>query len=61
MKKVVLINFAKFTVKRLCQRLFFKKESLAQVFSCEFCEISKTTSFTEHHRTTASFNTTPVS
>ena len=27
---------------------FIKKETLAQVFSCEFCEISKNTFFTEH-------------
>ena len=33
-----------------------KKETLAQVFSCEFCEISKNTFFTEHLRTTASYN-----
>ena len=33
---------------------FIKKESLAQVFSCEFCEISKNTFFTEHLWTTAS-------
>ena len=26
----------------------FKKETLAQVVSCEFCEISKNTFFTEH-------------
>ena len=31
-----------------------KKESLVQVFSCEFCKILKNTIFTEHHRTTAS-------
>ena len=31
-----------------------KKETLAQVFFCEFCEISKNTSFTEHLWTTAS-------
>ena len=31
-----------------------KKETLAQVFSCEFCKISKNTFFTEHLRTTAS-------
>ena len=39
----VLRNFAKFTGKHLCQSLFFniKEETLAQVFSCEFCEISK--------------------
>ena len=33
---------------------FIKKESLAQVFSFEFCEISKNNFFTEHLRTTAS-------
>ena len=44
---------------QLCQILFFnqvaglrpatllKKETLAQVFSCKFCEISKSTFFTE--------------
>ena len=31
-----------------------KKETLAQVFSCEFCEISKNTFFAEHLWTTAS-------
>ena len=30
------------------------KKALAQVFSCEFCEISKNTFFTEHLWTTAS-------
>ena len=52
-RKGVLINFAKFTRKHLCKSLFFnkvagrrpatllKKETLTQVFSCEFCEISK--------------------
>ena len=33
-----------------------KKETLAQVFSCEFCEILKNTYFTENLRTTASEN-----
>ena len=33
---------------------FIKKETLAQVFSYEFCEISKNTFFTEHLRATAS-------
>ena len=53
-KKGVLRNFAKFTEKHLCQSLFFnkvadwglallKKITLAQVFSCEFCQISKNT------------------
>ena len=44
-KKGVLKNFAKFTGKHLRQSLeasackFIKKETLAQVFSCEFCKI----------------------
>ena len=53
-KKGVLRNFTKFTGKHLCQSLFFnkvaglackfiKKQTLAQLFSCEFCEISKNT------------------
>ena len=33
---------------------FIKKETLAQVFSCDFCEISRKTFFTEHLWTTAS-------
>ena len=32
---------------------FIQKETLAQVFACEFCEISKNTFFTEHLWTTA--------
>ena len=41
--KDVLRNFAKFTGKHLCQCLSFnKKDTLAQAFSCEFCEILKT-------------------
>ena len=31
-----------------------RPKTLAQVFSCEFCEISKNTFFTEHLWTTAS-------
>ena len=48
-KKDVLKNFAKFTWKHLCNRVSFliklqkKKETLAQVFSCEFCRICKNT------------------
>ena len=56
-KRVVLRNFAKLTGKHLCQSLFFNKvsglrpvpeacnfiknETMQQVFSCEFFEISK--------------------
>ena len=52
-KKGVIRNFTKFTGKLLCQSLFFNKvsglkpyqknEALAQVFSREFCEITKNT------------------
>ena len=51
-KKGVLRNFAKFTEKHLCQQAcnFIKKESLAVVFSCEFCKICKNTFFTEQLR-----------
>ena len=58
-KKGVLGNFAKFIGKHLCQNLFFnkvaglrpeacnfiKKETLAQMFSCELCKIYKDTFF----------------
>ena len=56
MIKGLLRNLAKFTGKHLCQSLFFnkvadlafiKKETLTQVFSCEFCEISKKSFRTE--------------
>ena len=48
-KKGTLRNLMKFTEKLLCQSFFFtkgacnfiKKEILALVFSCKFCEISK--------------------
>ena len=53
----VLRNFTKFTGKHLCQSLFFNKvaaQTLAQVFSCEFCEIFKNILFTENFRVTAS-------
>ena len=32
---------------------FVKKEALAQVFSCDFCEVFRNTFFTEHLWTTA--------
>ena len=50
-KKVLLQILRQFPGKHLCQSLFFnkffflfsKKETLAEVFSCEFCEICKST------------------
>ena len=62
-KKCILKKvFAKFSGKHLCQRLYFNKvaglkavkQRLAQVFSCEFIEISKNTFITEDLRTTGS-------
>ena len=47
-RKGVLRNFSKFTRKHLCQSLFIKKETLAQVISCECCEISKNTFFLQN-------------
>ena len=44
-KKDALKNLAKFTGKHLCQSLFLKKETLVQLFSCEFCEIFKNAFF----------------
>ena len=60
MKIGVLKNLAQFTEKRMCQSLFhannfIKKKTLAQLFSCEFCESFKNTSFTEHLWMTVSF------
>ena len=63
-RKGFLRNFAKFIGEGLCQSLCFltklqaldlnKKEALAQVFSCEFCKMSKNTFFAEHLWATAS-------
>ena len=36
---------------------FTKKEALSQVFSCEFCEISKNNFSTEHVQTNISYVT----
>ena len=43
-KLSVLLNHTSRSSHRRCS---VKKETLAQVFSCEFCEISKNTFFTE--------------
>ena len=65
-KKGVPRNFSKFTGQHLCQGFFFnkvaglpkacnyiKKETVPQMFCCEFCEI-KNAFFTEHLWSTAS-------
>ena len=56
MTKAVLRNFTKFTGKQAEACNFIKKEALAQVFSCEFYQNSKTPFLKEHLRTTASVN-----
>ena len=54
-KKGILRNFVKFTGKCLWRSLFLsKKDTLAQLHSWEFCEISKKNFSIEHLRTTAS-------
>ena len=66
MKKGVL-EFSQSSQEKTCTRVtflnevadlqacnFIKKETLAQVFFCEFCEIPKNTFFTEHLSATAS-------
>ena len=69
--KGVLRNFIKFTGKHLCQSLiliklqgeaynFIKKETLAQLFPCEFCEIYKNTSFQNTGRLLLDIHQKPV-
>ena len=69
--KGVLRNFIKFTGKHLCQSLiliklqaeaynFIKKETLAQLFPCEFCEIYKNTSFQNTGRLLLDIHKKPV-
>ena len=43
-----------FLLKMARPATLLKKETLAQMFSCEFCEISKNAFFTEHVWATAS-------
>ena len=50
---LIFLRFRK-VIFRLQACNFIQKETLAQVFSCEFCEIFKNTFFTEHLWTTAS-------
>ena len=49
----VFLEMSQNSQKNTCARAsfwkkFIKKETLAQMFSCEFCENSKSTLFTEH-------------
>ena len=56
-EKGVLRNFTKFTGRHLCESFFFNKVTLARVLSCEFCEVSKNTSFQRTPLVTASEST----
>ena len=62
--KKVFLKISQNSQENTCSRVFFliklrasnfiKKETLAQVLSCEFCEIFKNIFFREHLRVTAS-------
>ena len=54
-KKRCSEKFRKIHRKTHVPEPLFKKETLAQVFSCEFCKISKSAFFTEHFLTTTSY------
>ena len=43
--KKALLEISQNSQENACACNFIKKESLAQVFPCEFCEISKNTFF----------------
>ena len=49
LQKKLLLKMLQNSQENTCARVnFIKKETLAQVFSCDFCEIFKKTFFTEH-------------
>ena len=56
--KKVFLEISQNSQENSCPKAwnFCKKEALAQVFCCEFCEISKNTFFTEHLWTIGSKN-----
>ena len=64
MQEKVFLEISRNLLENTCARFsflikleacnFIKKETLARVFSCEFCEISKNTFFIEHLQATAS-------
>ena len=56
LQEKMFLEISQISQENTCARVYFfyKKETLAQVFSGEFCEISKNTFFTEHLWATAS-------
>ena len=61
-KKMVLLNSQENTRARVVFQYcnFIKKETLAHVFSCRFCEIFKNISFTKHLRATTSIEASSI-
>ena len=56
LSKNVILEISQNSQENTCASAcnFIKKETLAQVFSCKFCEISESTFFTEQLWTTTS-------
>ena len=61
LQQKVFLEISQNSQQNICARVsfliklnFIKKQTLAQVFSCEFCEIYKNTFLTEHLRATVS-------
>ena len=53
--KKLFLKISQNSQERICaRRPFIKKETLTEVFSLEFCELSKNNFFMEHLGTTAS-------
>ena len=54
----MFLEISQNSLENACAKVSFliklQKKTVAQEFSCEFCEISKNTFFIEHLRTTAS-------
>ena len=48
LRKKVFLEISEIWQENTCASNFIKKETLKQVFSCEFCEISKNNFFTEY-------------
>ena len=46
--KKVFLEISQNSQENTCARVYFFKVTLALVFSCGFCEISKNTFFTQH-------------
>ena len=54
LQKKVFLEISQNSQENTCARKFIKKETLAQVLSCDFCEISQNTFSRENLRVSAS-------